>query len=277
MAAAMRTIRQRRWWLSLTTLGVGLGLLAAWWLGRGTLRPVGLYTGWMLLALVLALTFLNLRKKLPFLPMLGANVWLQFHLYVGWLSVFVFMLHAGVRPPAGYLDLLLWSTFVLVAVSGVFGLWLTRWLPPRLARSGESLVFERIPQLRRQLQLEVAALVRRAEEEAESSTLGDFHHRALGAYFARQPPLFAPFAGEETAHHGVSRELAALRRFLNERELIIAGQLEERLEAKRNLDFQLAGQRLLKLWLFAHVPLTYGLLVLIAAHVWLIVHYSHRL
>lgn len=273
----MSAIRQRRWVLSLATLAAGAGLAAAWWLGRGTLRPVALYTGWLLLALVLALTFFNVRKKLPFFPLLGANFWLQFHLYAGWLSVLVFTLHAGVRPPAGPLDLLLWLAFVLVAASGVLGLWLSRWLPPRLARSGESLVYERIPRLRRQLQDEVVELVRQAEKEAKSSTLADFHLRVLGPHIAATPGVFAPFEGDDAAHHGVGRELRSLRRFLNEREMAIAARLEELLEAKRNLDFQHAGQRLLKLWLFVHVPLTYGLLVLIAAHVWLILHYSHRL
>ncbi len=267
--------RRRLAWLATGILG--LALTAAWWLGRGALRPVALYTGWLLLALVLALTFFNVRKKLPFFPLLGANVWLQLHIYAGWLSVLVFLLHAGVRPPSGWLDLLLWLAFVLVAASGVFGLWLSRWLPPRLARSGESLVYERIPRLRRQLQEEVAALVRQAEEETKSSTLADFHLRLLGPHFARIPAVLAPFAGEDAAHHGVGRELTSLRRFMKTRELAIADQIEELLEAKRNLDFQFAGQRLLKLWLFGHVPLTYGLLVLIAAHVWLILHYSHRL
>jgi hypothetical protein len=268
---------RRRWVLSLATLAVAIGLAAAWWLARQALRPVGLYSGWLLLALVLALTLFNVRKKLPMFPMLSASNWLQFHVYAGWLSVAVFVLHAGVRPPTGPLNLLLWMGYWLVAVSGVFGLWLSRWLPPHLARSGESLIFERIPQLRRQLQDEVTALVRQSDEETKSSTLADFHLRVLGPHFASKPPYLLPFAGDDAAHHGVGRELVSLRRFLNEREMAIVSQLEQLLEAKRNLDYQYAGQRLLKHWLFAHVPLTYGLLVLVAAHVWLVLHYSHRL
>ena len=65
--------------------------------------------------------------------------------------------------------------------------------------------------------------------------------------------------------------------FLNQRESALADQLGELLEAKRNLDAQWAGQRLLKLWLFGHIPLTYGLLVLVGAHLWLVLHYAHRL
>lgn len=273
----MKSFRSRRWLLSLATLVLGLQLAAAWWLGWSALRPVGLYSGWLLLALLLGLAFFNARKKLPFLPLLDASTWLQVHIYAGWLAVFVFVLHTGARLPGGRLEFLLWLGFVLVAASGAFGLWLSRWLPPRLARSGESLVYERIPVLRHRLAAEATTLVRQADVETKSTTLADFHLRVLGPYFTRPPALFAPLAGDDAEHHRVGRELASLRRFLNEREMALADQLGDLLEAKRNLDFQLAGQRLLKLWLFAHIPLTYGLLVLVGAHVWLVLHYSHRL
>ena len=235
----MKTFSARRLFLTLTTLAAGLGLTVLWQLGRDALQPVGLHTGW--------------------------------------LSVIVFLLHTGARLPGGPLECLLWWGFVLVAVSGGFGLWLSRWLPPRLARSDESLVDERIPRLRRELEAEARTLVRQAEAETKSTTLADFYLRVLAPYLVRVPALLAPLAGDDAQHHHVVSELAALRRFLNPRELAISDQLGELLEAKRNLDFQLAGQRLLKRWLFTHIPLTYGLLVVVGAHVWLVLHYSHRL
>ncbi len=277
MAAPIKSFRARRWLLSLATLALGLALALVAWLGANALRPVGLYTGWLLLGLVLLLTFFNARKKLPFLPILNASTWLQIHVYAGWITCFVFLLHTGARLPGGRLETLLWVCFIFVAASGVFGLWLSRWLPPRLARSGESLIYERIPLLRHRLETEAKALVHQAETETKSTTLADFYVRVMGGYFVRHPALLASLAGDEAEHHDVKRELAALRRFLNEREIVLADQLEVLLEAKRNLDCQLAGQRLLKLWLLVHIPLTYGLLVLAGAHVWLVLQYSHRL
>lgn len=273
----MKSFLTRRWSLSLLTVFVGLGLALAWQLGRIALLPVAVYTGGLLLALVLLLTFFNARKKLPFLPLLNASTWLQVHIYLGWLACFVFGLHAGARIPNGWLEGLLAAIFVGVAASGAFGLWLSRWLPPRLVRSGESLVFERIPGLRHQLAGEARELVRRAETEAQSSTLADLYLRDLHAYFLRVPPLLAPLIGDDREFHHVKLELESSRRYLNSAELKLAGEMADLIEAKRNLDVQLAGQRLLKLWLFIHIPLTYGLLVLIAAHVWLVLHYTHRL
>lgn len=273
----MKTFLTRRWYLSLLTVGLGLALALAWQLGGIALRPVAYYSGWLLLALVLGLTFFNARKKLPFLPLLSASTWMQAHIYLGWLSCFVFVLHTGFRIPDGGVEGLLAAAFGGVAVSGAFGLWLSRWLPPRLVRSGESLVYERIPVLRHRLAEEVRDLVRRAEGETQSSTLPDLYLRVLHAYFQRVPPLLAPLTGDDREFHRVRQELESARRYLSEAEQDLARQLADRIEAKRNLDLQVAGQRLLKLWLFVHIPLTYGLLVLITAHVWLALNYSHRL
>ncbi len=273
----MRAIVTRRWIYSAVALALALGLGLGWKLGWMALQPVGMYSGWCLLALMLGLTFFNARKKLPIFPLLNASTWLQIHVYAGWLCCFVFVLHAGPRFGGGRLEMLLTAGFILVAGSGVFGLWLSRWLPSRLTRSGESLVYERIPLLRHRLGQEAEVLVRQAEAETKSTTLADFYLRVVAGYFAHVPALFAPLAGDDAEHHRVQRELAALRRFLSEKETGFADRLGDMLEAKRNLDTQLAGQRLLKLWLFVHIPLTYGLLVLVAAHVWLVLHYAHRL
>ncbi len=273
----MKSFRARRWVLSLTTVALGLGLALVWQLGRIALLPVAVYSGWLLLALLLLLTFFNARKKLPFLPLLSASTWMQAHIYLGWLACFVFVLHTGIRIPDGRLEVLLAATFGFVAASGAFGLWLSRWLPPRLVRSGESLVYERIPVLRHRLAEEVRELVRRAETETQSSTLADLYLQVLNPYFLRVPPLLAPLTGDDREFHRVKQELESARRYLNEAEKNFADLLADLIEAKRNLDLQLAGQRLLKLWLFIHIPLTYGMLVLVAAHVWLALHYSHRL
>jgi hypothetical protein len=272
----MKTFLARRWFLSLVTAVLGLVLALAWQLGRISLLPVAVYSGWLLLALVLGLTFFNARKKLPFLPLLSASTWMQAHIYLGWLACFVFVLHTGVRMPDGRLEIMLAAVFALVAASGALGLWLSRWLPPRLVRSGESLVYERIPALRHKLASEVREVVRRAETETQSSTLPDLYLRVLHPYFLRVPPLLSPLTGDDREFHRVKLELESARRYLNEAELGLASQLADLIEAKRNLDMQLAGQRLLKLWLFVHIPLTYGLLVLIAAHVWLVLLYSPR-
>ena len=272
----MKSFRARRWTLSLATL-LAAGLLAgAWALGRIALRPTAMQSGVLLFALITGLILFNARKKLLFIPLLKASTWLQIHIYTGWLTVLVYALHVGLRWPSGRLGIVLAVLFLAVAASGVFGLWLSRWIPPRLTRSGESLIYERIPLLRHRLQEEAKGIVQQAVEDTRSTTLADFYLKMLGPYLAAAPAFLASFTHDDRQHHRVEAELRELRRYLDVSEVALADKLEEMIEAKRNLDQQLAGQRLLKTWLFVHIPLSYGLFVLSLVHGWLALRYSGR-
>src|SRR5262245_56945842 len=121
--------------------GLMLIALAIVWLrvraqGR-SLDSSAFATGYLLIAAVLFLAIYNVRKKLPFLPIGSSAAWLQWHLYVGMGSVGLFALHAGIDWPTGVLDTALAITYVLTVISGLAGLYLTRTIPPQLARVGE--------------------------------------------------------------------------------------------------------------------------------------------
>ncbi|HTQ30392.1 MAG TPA: hypothetical protein VMI53_04210 [Opitutaceae bacterium] len=241
---------------------------------RIALQPAGLYSGLILYALVIVLTLFNARKKLPFLPLLRASTWMRFHLYTGWLTVLIFLLHTNWRWPQGTMEQILEVLFVLVALSGVFGLLITRWLPARMTRSGDPIIYERIPALRLQLREHVEARVRQCEETTASSSLSDFYVRHLQTYLDRKPGWWLPLVGSDRMLLRVRRESQALQRYLNTDEQAVARELDECIEAKRDLDYQYAGNRLLKLWLFVHIPLTYSLIILGLIHGFIAVRYT---
>lgn len=254
-------------WLAVQVLNAGL-------------RPAALYTGFALLSLCAVLTLFNARKKLPFLPLGSAQAWLRFHVCAGWLSVVLFGFHLDWEWPKSGFNALLATVFLLVALSGVVGIWLSRHLPPRLARSGEPLTYERLPRLRAELAAEARQLCLPADEataaqgEALDSTLfGDFYTRRLHPYLHARVPWLLALRDVDTRHRAVAADLQALRRYMNDAERNRADELTSLIEAARNLDFQQSAQRLLKLWLFIHIPFTYGLLILVAAHVLIILAY----
>ena len=247
-----------------------------WRVLRAALRPDAIYTGLLLLLLVLGLTLFNARKKLPFLPLITAATWLQIHIYAGWFCLFIFLLHVGFRIPNGAFELTLAGVFCLVIVSGFFGLFLSRELPPRMARSGEPLLYERIPSFRLRIQREVEELVRRAESETGSSTLGNFYVQYLRDFFIKRPSAFSALGRTERKRHALLAETNALDRYLNERERAIAAEVRDWIETKQNLDFQYSAQRLLKLWLFVHIPFTYSLILLGLAHGIIATFYAGR-
>jgi hypothetical protein len=256
--------RRARLWTGAAMVAVALVCGCA--VLRTALHPVAVFSGLLLYALVVALALFNSRKKLPFLPLARASTWLQVHIYAGWLAVLVFFLHTGFRWPHSAFEQILAGVFLLVAVSGVVGLFLARWLPGQLTRSGEALTYERIPEIRAEIKSRVEELVTVADKESESSTLGDFYLNHLMAYITCRPGLLPHPSGQDGRYRETVNTLASLERYFNVREREVAAGLREWIEAKRNLDAQLVGQRLLKLWLFIHIPASCSLLILGLVH-----------
>jgi hypothetical protein len=267
----------RRAGLITALAAVSILTAALWYLLEISLHPVAIYTGAFLLALVLALTLFNARKKLPFLPLAKAATWLQAHIYLGWFSLFVFLLHIHFRVPRGALEITLAGVFLLVALSGVFGLYISRGLPPRMARSGEPLIYERMPAYRLRIKQAVEDLIRWAETDNDSSTLSDYYIAHLRSFFERVPSALSALSDPNRPLHALQAGVTALNRYLNPSEKEIAKEIGDWIETKQNLDFQYASQRLLKLWLFVHIPATYALILLAFVHGYLVTIYAGRL
>jgi len=235
------------------------------------LRDATLGSGWILLAVMLFLASYNLRKKLTYPPLLSSATWLRLHVYVGVGSIVAFLWHIGWRMPNGLFEGALAAVYVGVAASGLVGLALSRLIPGRLTVRGEEVLFERIPMYRRQLRERAEVVIVESASESGTTTLSDFYARRLADFF------YGPRHGW---HHVVQSthvmtkmktELQSLERYLNDREREALRELTELVEAKDGLDYHHTMQGVLKGWLFVHIPLTYLLLVLTAAHV-IIVH-----
>ena len=238
-----------------------------WELCRTGLAPTTLYTGAALLGVVVFLALFNARKRLPFIPVLKVSTWMQWHIYIGYFSVLLFLLHTDFRVPSGVLEGVLATIFVIVAGSGVVGLILTRSLPRRMNQAGSPVVFEEIPRVRKEIRDRVKALILEAEETCESSTLSEFYREHLRDFIEERPSVFHAFGKEKKRRsYLLTNELEARMRYLSEREIEVAGQLEEWISTKENVDFQEGSQRLLKGWLFVHIPLTFSLILLGVAH-----------
>ena len=70
--------------------------------------------------------------------------------------------------------------------------------------------------------------------------------------------------------------MGSISRYLADEERPVLEELRELVDEKRNLDYQFASQRLLKLWLFIHIPFTFSLLILAIAHGALALSYAVR-
>ncbi len=227
-------------------------------------------SGWLLLGTMIFLVLLNVRKKVAALPLGASAAWVQFHIYAGFLAIVLFVVHVGLRIPDGWLETALEIVFVLVAGSGVVGLAISRSFARRLTRRGEEVVFERIPIFIAQLREEAEDLALRSAKETGSTTIADFYIDRLMLFFSA--PRNFPFhlMDSNRALFALLTDIGDMERYLNPKEREFSEQLRWLVQKKDELDYHYALQATLKGWLFVHVPLTYGLLILVVLHVVLV-------
>lgn len=249
--------------------------VAALWLHTRFSRSLPDYaflTGWILLAAMLVLTFYNLRKKLPFLPSGNSEMWLQIHIYLGFFTVLLFLIHLNFRLPHGWFETTLAWLFALVCGSGMVGLFLSRVLPRRLATRGGEVIYEKIPALRHTLKIEAERLS--LGVEAKSPVVAEFYARHLAGFFAGPNNSWQHLFESRRPLNALLAALEDLRRTGSEAERAALEKLAALVRQKDGLDYHRALQLTLKLWLFVHIPLTYGLLIFTALHLVLVFGFS---
>lgn len=250
--------------------GLTLLVLAgiAWWVRarEQTLNSTSFATGYLLLAALIFLALYQLRKKLPFLPFGSSTAWLQWHLYVGMGTLGVFALHLGPTWPRGIVDTALAAVYLLTVVSGLMGLYFTRTIPPQLTRVGTEVIYERIPEFRRQVWQRASDVVLQAVTASGTTTLADFYLARLYDFFGRSRGVRYFLKPTFARRRALLREMRDLRRYLSEPEQSACERLFALVRRKDDLDFHHARQTLLKLWLFLHIGLTWWLLLLALLH-----------
>lgn len=238
------------------------------------MRGMSFLTGWALLAVILLLTLYNGRKKLPFLPLLSSEEWLQVHIWAGLLTGVLFAVHIGYRIPAGWFQGILTWLYLLVMASGVFGLFFCRAIPKRLAARGGEVLFERIPSIRRQFREQAEQLALQSVEESKSGTIADFYLRELKPFFSGPQNCFSHWSGDGSAVNGLLARISDVKRYLNGQERGTLEKIAVLVRQKDGLDYHYAHQLVLRVWLFVHIPLTYSLLLFIAVHVVMVFAFS---
>ena len=267
----IRFRRQRFAGIIFLVLGCAVAVMAHARFSRVTPNYAYL-TGWVLFAVMVLLAVYNARKKLPFLPLANSENWLQFHIYAGFFTVVLFLIHVNFRVPTGWFEGTLAWLYALVTGSGIVGLWLSRVLPRRLSTRGGEVIYEKIPALRQSLRQSAEALA--LGETTRSPAIAEFYGRRLAGFFSGPRSFWRHLLESREPLNVVTVELEDLRRYLNDRERATLEELARLVRQKDGLDYHHALQTTLKLWLFVHVPLTYGLMIFSLLHIVLVFAFS---
>ena len=257
----------------LTTLSV-VGLLAVHANYASSYPRHAYLSGWVLFAAMLFLTFFNLRKRVPFLRLGSTALWLQLHLYVGVFSGALFFVHIDWSWPAGNFHQLLASCYVFVFVTGVLGLWISRAFPRMLTVAGYETPFERIPHVRRNLREEAETLVLAGVDGRTSPVIAEFYAKNLGMFFTRPCNRWSHLRQSRAPQAAHASQFDEVQRYAKKDEGEMLDKLRDLVARKHMLDYQHALQSALRLWLFAHIPLSYSLLIFSVLHIVLVHAFS---
>jgi hypothetical protein len=223
---------------------------------------------------MLFLTFLNLRKKVPFLRMGSTAFWLQTHIYLGILSGVLYFAHAGWRWPFGVLHQFLAAGFAIVFLTGVAGLWISRSFPKRLTVAGHEIPFERIPHARNLIRAQAEDLVLAGVDGRTSQVIADFYTEKLGIFLTKPCNHWAHLLRSGLPQAAHRSQFEEIRRYARKGELDLLDKLADLVERKHLLDYHHALQLTLRVWLFAHIPLSYSLLILSMVHIVVVYAFS---
>jgi hypothetical protein len=231
-------------------------------------------SGWFLFALMLILTFFNLRKKVPFLRMGKASFWLRMHIALGIISGVLFFVHMGWSWPGGLFRQIFAWCFLIVCISGLVGWWMSRTFPRRLTVAGYETPFERIPDARNNLRKQAEALVL-ASGEGKSPSLASLKYAdQFGAFFAKPSNFLAHVMESRSPQAAHTSQFDEMERYIEKSELGMFAELRELVARKHMLDYQYSLQLALRLWLFIHIPLSYALLIFSVLHIVLVHSFS---
>ncbi len=250
---------------------------AIWLAGRiaeTQLTDGSVLTGWSLIVLVFVLGAYRVLKRLVMVPGLRARQMFQLHVFLGLTALWLFVLHTGFRWPSGVLETLLWWLFVVVSVSGLIGLQMTRSYPAMLRIRGEDLIYERIPGFAAEMRRRLHALLLQSAACGNNHVLVEFYRSRLIPMFAGPKFRWRYLISALPWSHGIQRELKELPRYLSDSEAEDLRKLQALVQAKDDLDFHYTVQSALKLWLWVHVPATAALALLALVH--LVVVYAFR-
>jgi len=202
-------------------------------------------------------------------PFGTARAWLQAHVYLGVLAFLAVLVHTGLSWPHGAMGWWLLALGAWTTTSGLVGVWLQKSIPRAMADGLQvEALYERIPQLAAELVGEADALVADA-----SDVLERFYREEVRDRIATLQPSWGYVLDVRA---GRERALEPFRRmvtFVSAEEKGKVEDLASLLTEKLELEAQLRLQRVLRRWLWLHVPPAGLLMGLVVVHVFAWVWY----
>lgn len=254
-------ILTRRWLYALVLLGLPLTVFyigyALWSVPRGG-GLIGYVLGYLATGLIVFLMLLPIRKRQYQRPVGPLDLWMRSHVFLGVLATVLAGMHAGFIV-MGTISIALTVIFVLTVISGVLGTVFYERFPRTIARMGnnafrQEVLMEQMANIEKELE----ALQTGQSEQFVSETQQEFALR-------RVPNTLNPTRWLRWRKDQRTASVSASTFSEGEQPLFHAAQ--SLILRHQQLGHQFCYQRLLRHWLWTHIPLSAALMTFLLVHI----------
>ncbi len=216
----------------------------------------------------------------------SAARWRKIHIFIGYLLIAAFISHSDFSLPDTGFEWALWAGFVLVTLSGILGTYLAWSLKARHGLD-ERISYDGIPTRRAELARDVhAAVVEPHPTPAAQIALPglpglphdawilDLYANHLRDFFQGPRNFTAHLIGSKRPLRRLTDEIDSLFPYVDQPSQEKLAGIKSLVIEKDRLDFARVYLGLSKAWLFVHVPITYGLIVLTVLHILVVYAFS---
>lgn len=219
---------------------------------------------------LLVVMLYSARRSRPAVRTLGpTRRYLEMHVWGGTLFFVLLLVHTDLGLPRSLLGWTLWGCGMWIVLTGAIGSFL-QWMLPKILASAASfdVNLQRAPELVDQLRLRADALVKTAEPRIQA-----FHQQQIAPELSgiRRDVLMLLRNPGGTSGRGGAIDI--LRKTLTPEGVITLEALGEIRTAKHQIDMHVNVQRILRAWLFAHLPVAIAMIVVVVVHVFFVVYY----
>lgn len=260
------SIRHRR----IAALVITLAMLLVWLAGahwiRISLGHPAIYSGATLLLCLVGLMLLGLRKRLIVLPLWSVKTWVQVHIYTGLFACAAFVVHVPAIIATGRLEGPLSWLFIIVSLSGFYGLYISRTAPKRLTAVTMEPRYDRISWHRDQIALAAQKTVSELGDSPDRAVLQSLYSAALQPYFNSTLPLRYLLFPSMVRRRRLIHAVVENHRYLDQMVLAAANRLSSLLRQRDDLDYQHAIQFRLRAWVTVHSAMASLLVIWSTVH-----------
>ena len=258
------------------------GLFWLVWIYGNGLRDPRYLDGWVLAGGMSLQLYFHIAKKTASLSPKSALRWRNIHIFLGYLLIAAFISHSDFSLPDTGFEWALWASFVLVALSGIFGTYLA-WSLQAKHGIDERIDYDHIPARRAELARDVHAAVAKTDPVAAAIALPappydawimDLYVNHLQDFFQGQRNFAAHLIGSQRPLKRLTDEIDNLSPYVDKQSQEKLDAIKRLMVEKDRLDFARVYLGLTKGWLFVHVPVAYALIVMTVLHILVVYAFS---